>query len=84
MQPASLMWHASPRWVSNYVCSTHAEGDAIMTDYQLKRRAINNFKTFTVPKETQRNYQRQWLRCVTQLGDRWLYAQQLQKGTTHV
>ena len=55
-----------------------------MTDYQLKRRAINNFRNFMVPKDVQRKYQRQWLQCVTRLGDRWLLARQLQKGNDYV
>lgn len=54
-----------------------------MTDYQLKRRAIVNFKNFEIPKHVQRNYQRQWIQSVRLLGDNWLYAKQLQKGETH-
>lgn len=54
-----------------------------MTEYQLKRRAITNFRNFNVPKHVQRNYQRQWIRCVDRLGDRWLYAQALKKRALH-
>jgi hypothetical protein len=55
-----------------------------MTDYQLKRRAIANFRNFDVPKHVQRNYQKQWIQCVRRLGDNWLYAQALKKGAVYV
>lgn len=45
-----------------------------MTDYQLKRRAICNFRNFDVPKHVQRSYQRQWIHCVRNLGDKWALA----------
>ena len=54
-----------------------------MTEYQLKRRAITNFRNFNVPKHVQRNYQRQWIQCVDRLGDRWLFAQLIPKRTLH-
>ena len=45
-----------------------------MTDYQLKRRAISAFANYEVPKQVRRRYQRDWLRIVKILGERWLYA----------
>ena len=52
-----------------------------MTDYQLARRAIEIFSTYEVPHDTRRRYQRQWLRSVRTLGDKWLYAQFINKLT---
>jgi hypothetical protein len=42
-----------------------------MTEYQLKRKAITTFKTYTVEKHVKRYYQRQWLLSVQTLGDKW-------------
>lgn len=55
-----------------------------MTSYQLKRRAIRNFRNFDAPKNVKRQYQRQWLRWVQHLGSRWLAASSVQKGTYDV
>jgi len=46
-----------------------------MTEYQLKRRAVTNFKNFQVDKHVQRNYQQQWLKCIKLLGDKWVLAE---------
>lgn len=54
-----------------------------MITYQLKRRAIRNFRNFDAPKHVQRHYQRQWLRWVAHLGDRWILASPIQKGAFH-
>lgn len=45
-----------------------------MTEYQLKRRAIKNFKDYWVEKHVKREYQRQWLRSVSLLGEKWKLA----------
>lgn len=45
-----------------------------MTDFQLKRRAVQNFRNLKVPKHVRRQYQRQWLRQVSELGPRWVLA----------
>lgn len=42
-----------------------------MTEYQLKRKAINTFKTYQVDKHVKRNYQRQWILSIKALGDKW-------------
>jgi hypothetical protein len=55
-----------------------------MTQYQLKRRAIKNFRNFDAPKNVRRHYQRQWLHWVNHLGERWLLASPAQKGTYYV
>jgi hypothetical protein len=45
-----------------------------MTEYQLKRRAVLNFKNYWVEKNVKREYQRQWLRSVSLLGAKWRLA----------
>jgi hypothetical protein len=37
------------------------------------------FATYDAPPETIRSYQRQWVRSVRQLGDKWLVAKQIQR-----
>lgn len=54
-----------------------------MITYQLKRRAVRNFRTIEAPKHVRRSYQRQWLHWVTHLGDRWILAKPVQKGAFH-
>lgn len=54
-----------------------------MTPYQLKRRAVANFRNFDTPKHVRRKYQRQWIKWVTHLGDRWLLANPVAKGDYH-
>jgi hypothetical protein len=49
-----------------------------MTDYQLLRRCARNWACVG-SKQTRRHYQRQWLRAVNILGDRWLLAVQVEK-----
>jgi len=41
------------------------------------RQAIRLWKTPGVPKASQRHNQRQWLRMIELLGDRWLLAKQM-------
>jgi hypothetical protein len=45
-----------------------------MTDYQLARRAIKIFSNYTVPHHVKRRYQRDWMRSVRTLGDKWFFA----------
>jgi hypothetical protein len=37
------------------------------------------FATYDAPPETIRSYQRQWVRSVRQLGDKWLVAKQIKR-----
>lgn len=50
-----------------------------MTPYQLKRRAISAFANYEVPKQVRRRYQRDWLKIVNILGDKWLYAKYIER-----
>jgi hypothetical protein len=52
-----------------------------MTELELKRRAINNFKNYEIPKHTKRNYQRQWIQCIRTLGPKWRLAAPIQRCT---
>jgi len=47
------------------------------TKYLIKVRRI--FATYDAPPETIRNYQRQWVRSVRSLGNRWLVARQVER-----
>ncbi len=49
-----------------------------MTPYQTKRAAAKNF-AFVALKRTRRHYQRQWIRAVNILGDKYLLAVPVQK-----
>lgn len=51
----------------------------MMTDYQLKRRAILAFANYEISKPVRRRYQRDWLKCVKALGDKWLYAKYIER-----
>ena len=37
------------------------------------------FASYDAPQSTIRSYQRQWVRSVRQLGDKWLIAKQIQR-----
>jgi hypothetical protein len=37
------------------------------------------FASYDAPPSTIRSYQRQWIRSVRQLGDKWLIAKQIQR-----
>jgi hypothetical protein len=37
------------------------------------------FATYDAPPETIRSYQKQWVRSVRQLGDKWLVAKQIKR-----
>jgi hypothetical protein len=37
------------------------------------------FASYDAPPETIRSYQRQWIRSVRHLGDKWLVAKQIQR-----
>jgi hypothetical protein len=52
-----------------------------MTDYQLARRAIRIFHNYEVPHHVKRRYQRDWMRSVRTLGDKWFFAREVQKLT---
>jgi hypothetical protein len=43
------------------------------------RQAINLWKVPSVPRHTQRHNQRQWLRMVELLGDKWLLAKPIER-----
>ena len=45
--------------------------------YLTKVRRI--FATYDAPPETIRSYQRQWVRSVRSLGEKWLVARQVQR-----
>lgn len=46
-----------------------------MTAYETKRHAARVWRCVQ-DKRTRRHYQRQWLRAINILGDRWVLAQQ--------
>ena len=37
------------------------------------------FSSYDAPPETIRSYQRQWVRSVRHLGDKWLFAKQVER-----
>lgn len=45
------------------------------------RRVREMFNSDLVPPEHNRSYQRQWVRQVRYLGDKWLLAKPIVKGT---
>jgi hypothetical protein len=47
------------------------------TTYLKKVRCL--FATYDAPPETIRYYQRQWVRAIRRLGDKWLLAQHVQR-----
>jgi hypothetical protein len=51
----------------------------MMTDYELKRRAISAFADYQVTKPIKRRYQRDWIRIVKILGEKWLYAKYIER-----
>lgn len=53
----------------------------MLTTYQLMRRAAKAFKSYEIPKPVRRNYQRQWIASVTQLGPKWKLAVPVQRCT---
>jgi hypothetical protein len=50
-----------------------------MTEYQLKRKAISTFKSYEVTKNVKRNYQRQWILSVKDLGEKWKGISQVKR-----
>jgi len=50
-----------------------------MTEYELKRRAIRAFQNYWVPKNVKRRYQRDWLRSIQTLGDKWKLAKPIER-----
>lgn len=52
-----------------------------MTDYQLARRAVKIFANYEVPHYVKRRYQRDWMRSVKFLGDKWFYAKYVERLT---
>jgi hypothetical protein len=50
-----------------------------MTEYQLKRKAINTFKTYEVEKHVKRYYQRQWILSIKTLGEKWRGLPQIKR-----
>lgn len=44
------------------------------------RRVRQLFNSPHIPAEHNRSYQRQWVRQVRRLGDKWLLARPIQKG----
>lgn len=53
------------------------EGVNMNTRFLKRVRAI--FAAYDAPPEVIRSYQRQWVRSVRQLGDKWLIAKQIQR-----
>ena len=52
-----------------------------MTDYQLIRRSVEIFKNYHVPLYVRKRYQRDWVRSVKLLGDKWFYAKYVDRLT---
>lgn len=50
----------------------------ITTQLKRVRRLFNNDM---IPREHNRSYQRKWVRQIRMLGDRWLLAHHIQRGT---
>lgn len=46
---------------------------------RMLRRARELFSTPYIPKEHNRSYQRQWIRQIRNLGDRWLLARPVER-----
>jgi hypothetical protein len=53
------------------------EGVSMNTRFLKQVRAI--FATYNAPPNVIRSYQRQWIRSVRQLGDKWLVAKQIER-----
>ena len=47
------------------------------------RRVRQMFSSDWVPAEHNRSYQRQWVRQVRHLGDKWLLAKPIQRANIH-
>ena len=43
------------------------------------RKVRRMFSTDYIPREHNRSYQRQWVRQIRRLGDRWLLAEKVQR-----
>ena len=46
---------------------------------RLLKQVRRIFALYDAPQSTIRSYQRQWVRSVRQLGDKWLVAKQIQR-----
>ena len=46
---------------------------------RLLKQVRRIFASYDAPQSTIRSYQRQWVRSVRQLGDKWLVAKQIQR-----
>jgi len=54
-------------------------GDEMNTRFLTHVRKI--FRTYDAPPEVIRSYQKQWVRSVRQLGDKWLVAKPIERIT---
>ena len=66
----------SHRHLWRYRCITRMEG-LMNTRYLKQVRRI--FSQYDAPPEVIRSYQRQWVRSVRRLGDKWLVAKQIER-----
>jgi hypothetical protein len=58
-------------------CSLGLEGISMNT--RLLKHVRRIFASYDAPQATIRSYQRQWVRSVRQLGDKWLVAKQVER-----
>ena len=60
------------------MCSlTH--GDVLMHTQELRRKARQLYNNALVPSTTNQHNQRQWVRSVLKLGDKWLLAKHVER-----
>ena len=66
----------SHRYLWRYRCTTGMES-LMNTHYLIRVRRI--FSTYDAPPEVIRAYQKQWVKSVRQLGDKWLVAKPIER-----
>ena len=65
------------RHLWRYRCTTSMAGLNMNTRFLKRVRAM--FASYDAPPEVIRSYQRQWVRSVRKLGDKWLIAKQIER-----
>jgi hypothetical protein len=53
-----------------------------ISKFELRQKARNLFNNDMVPEHTNRHNQRQWVRSVMRLGDKWLVRKQIERRET--
>ena len=65
------------RHLWRYWCTTSMAGLNMNTKFLKRVRAM--FASYDASPEVIRSYQRQWVRSVRKLGDKWLIAKQIER-----